>query len=163
MSIRILVTGGTLDKVYNEINGELTFGQSHIEEMLKRGRYKSDVQIEPILMKDSLEMDDEDRKQIIKKCLDCNESKILITHGTDTMVDTGKVLMDSIKGKTVVLTGAMIPYSIKSSDALFNLGYAIAATQFLSAGIYIAMNGQIFPANNVCKDLDLGIFVRTNG
>ena len=142
--IRIIVTGGTFDKEYNEINGELYFKDSHVKNMLNLGRSRLNLNIRTLMMIDSCDMDEEDRYIIVKNCEKASENKIVITHGTDTMVETAKILANSIKDKTIILTGAMIPYTFGSSDGLFNLGSAIAFVQTLPAGVYIAMNGKYF-------------------
>jgi L-asparaginase len=157
--IKIFVTGGTFDKEYNEINGELYFKKTHLHEMLELGRSQLKVEIETLMMKDSLEMSDEDRNLIVNKCFESNENRILITHGTDTMVKTAKLLAKKNIFKTIVLTGAMIPYKFGSSDGLFNLGSALSFLQSMPHGIYIAMNGNIFNWNNVKKNKKLGLFV----
>ena len=157
--IKIFVTGGTFDKEYNELNGELYFNKTHLHEMLKLGRSQLKVDIETLMMKDSLEMSNDDRNFILEKCIESNESKILITHGTDTMVKTAKLLATKIHSKTIVLTGAMIPYKFGSSDGLFNLGSALSFLQSLPIGIYIAMNGNIFRWDNVKKNKELGLFL----
>jgi len=157
--IKIFVTGGTFDKEYNEINGELYFKKTHLHEMLELGRSQLKVEIETLMMKDSLEMSDEDRDLIVKKCFESNEDRILITHGTDTMVETAKLLAKKNILKTIVLTGAMIPYKFGSSDGLFNLGSALSFLQSMPHGIYIAMNGNIFNWNNVKKNKERGLFV----
>ena len=156
--IKIFVTGGTFDKEYNELNGELYFKETHLYEMLELGRSQLKVDIETIMMKDSLEMSKNNRNTIVQKCLESNENQILITHGTDTMVKTAKLLAEKITTKTIVLTGAMIPYKFGSSDGLFNLGSALSFLQSLPKGIYIAMNGNIFNWNNVKKNKKLALF-----
>jgi len=156
--IKIFVTGGTFDKEYNELNGELYFKKTHLHEMLELGRSELKVDIETLMMKDSLDMSDADRNSIVQKCFESNENKILITHGTDTMVKTAKLLSAKITTKTIVLTGAMIPYKFGSSDGLFNLGSALSFLQSLPYGIYIAMNGNIYNWNNVKKNKELGLF-----
>ena len=158
MSIRIFVTGGTFDKEYNEITGQLFFKDSHLAEMLKLGRCRIDVDIRTLMMIDSLEMTDIDRDLIARHCEEADECQIIITHGTDTMAETAAVLSKKIKGKTVVLTGAMIPYKFGSSDGLFNLGSAIAFVQSLQPGVYVAMNGKYFNAGNVRKNKLTGEF-----
>lgn len=160
--IRIIVTGGTFDKEYNEINGELYFKDSHIKNMLNLGRSRLDLNIRTLMMIDSCDMDEEDRYIIVKNCEKASENKIVITHGTDTMVETAKILANSIKDKTIILTGAMIPYTFGSSDGLFNLGSAIAFVQTLPAGVYIAMNGKYFNWNNVRKNKKIGEFEEIN-
>ena len=158
MTIKLLITGGTIDKQYDELNGELIFTQSGVEDMLTQGRVKLDILLETVMLKDSLDMDDSDRQQILESCLACDEPQIVITHGTDTMVETSQVLATKIKDKTIVLLGAMVPYQFKNSDALFNLGCAIAAVQTLENGVYITMNGKIFNYDEVIKNKDLGEF-----
>lgn len=155
--IRIFVTGGTFDKEYNEINGELYFKDSHVSDMLRLGRCNFDVEIRT-LMVDSLEMTDDDRQIILDHCLRAKETRIVITHGTDTMEQTAATLGRAIRDKTIVLTGAMIPYTFGSSDGLFNLGSALAFVQTLEAGVYIAMNGRRFLWNAVRKNRELGVF-----
>lgn len=158
MAIRIFITGGTFDKEYNELNGELFFKDSHLPEMLKLGRSNLDVEIRTLMMIDSLGMTNDDRKLIAHHCETAKEDKIIITHGTDTMAETAKVLSEKINNKTIVLTGAMIPYKFGSSDGLFNLGSALAFVQTLPPGVYIAMNGKYFTAGNVRKNKQTGIF-----
>jgi L-asparaginase len=156
--IRIIVTGGTFDKEYNEIDGDLYFKNSHVQNMLELGRSRLDLTIRTLMMIDSCDMTNEDRTKIVKNCEKAPEKKIIITHGTDTMVQTAKMLADTIKDKTIILTGAMIPYTFGSSDGLFNLGSAIAFVQTLPAGVYIAMNGKYFIWDNVRKDKKIGEF-----
>ena len=158
MTIRLIVTGGTIDKIYNESNGELTFSDSHINEMLEQARCKVPVAISQLMLLDSLDMVDKDRESILGECIRVNESKIIITHGTDTMVETAEVLGKSVKDKTIVLLGAMIPFSLKDSDALFNLGCAMTAVQCLDPGVFITMNGRIFTWDDVKKNKQKGIF-----
>jgi L-asparaginase len=156
--IRILITGGTFDKTYNELTGELYFKDSHLPEMLKLGRSNLDLEIRTLMMIDSLHMTDEDRQIILRQCGKAPEQHIVITHGTDTMAETAGVLGRAIHGKTIVLTGAMIPYKFGSSDGLFNLGSALAFAQTLPPGVYIAMNGRYFPWDGVRKNRRTGIF-----
>ena len=158
MTIRIFVTGGTFDKEYNELTGELFFQDSHINEMLLLGRCKLDLKIRTLMLEDSLSMTDADRKIILENCLSADEDKIVITHGTDMMVATAKVLGGVITNKTIVLTGAMIPYKFGSSDGLFNLGSALAFVQTLPAGVYVSMNGKYFKWDKVQKNRKTGIF-----
>jgi L-asparaginase len=158
MQIKILITGGTIDKVYNELTGELTFGTSNLDEMLECSRSTVGINTEVLFLKDSLDMNDEDRGLILSKCLECSEDRVMVTHGTDTMVETAQLLGDKIKDKTIVLFGSMIPYSINNSDALFNLGAALSAVQNKTNGVYIAMNGQVFDFDKVEKNKALGIF-----
>ena len=156
--IRILITGGTFDKEYNELTGRLYFQESHLPEMLRLGRCRLDVELSALMMIDSLDMTDADRGRIIDECRAAPESRILITHGTDTMVTTAQVLAGEVKGKTVVLTGAMVPYKFGSSDGMFNLGTALAFVQTLAPGVYVAMNGRWFPWHSVRKNKKKGIF-----
>ena len=156
--IRIFVTGGTFDKNYDEIHGRLTFGDTHLPEMLRLGRCRLDVSIRTLMMIDSLDMTDADRELIVRHCAQSDESRIVITHGTDTMVETAAALARGVTGKTVVLTGAMIPYAFGSSDGLFNLGSAVSFAQVLPPGIYIAMNGQHFAWDRVRKNRETGVF-----
>ena len=158
MAIRIFITGGTFDKEYNELNGELFFKDSHLPEMLELGRSKVNVDIRTLMMIDSLVITKEDRELIARHCETSEENKIVITHGTDTMTDTAKILAEKIKNKTLVLTGAMIPYKFGSSDGLFNLGSALAFVQTLPDGVYIAMNGKYFNWDNVRKNKQTGMF-----
>jgi L-asparaginase len=158
MPIRIFVTGGTFDKEYNELNGELYFKDTHLHEMLRLGRSKLELEITTLMMMDSLDMNEQDRQTIAKACMDVSEKKILITHGTDTMPETAALLAGLNKDKTIVLTGAMVPYKFGSSDGLFNLGSALAFVQTLPPGVYVAMNGKIFAAENVRKNKAKGEF-----
>jgi len=158
MRIRIFVTGGTFDKEYNELNGELFFKETHLYEMLKLGRCRLAFDITTLMMIDSLDMADSDRNIILESCIGANENKIVITHGTDTMVETARIIAGSVKDKTIVLTGAMIPYKFGSSDGLFNLGSALAFVQTLPHGVYIAMNGKYFNWDNVRKNKKTGVF-----
>lgn len=159
MQIRIFVTGGTFDKEYNELEGTLFFKDTHLHEMLELGRCKVEVDIRTLMMIDSLEMTPANREIILQNCLSAKEDKIVITHGTDTMEETAKVLGKAIRNKTIVLTGAMVPYKFGSSDGLFNLGSALAFVQTLPFGVYIAMNGRYFHWDNVHKDKERGEFV----
>lgn len=152
MSIRIFVTGGTFDKEYNELDGSLYFTNTHIQEMLKLGRNKVSTEIHTLMMIDSLYMTEQDRELIANNCLNSNSDKIIITHGTDTMVETAKFIAERVKDKTIILTGAMIPYKFGSSDGLFNLGAALAYVQTLPYGVYIAMNGRYFNWDNCRKN-----------
>ena len=135
MAIRIFITGGTFDKEYNEITGQLYFNDTHMQDLLEMGRSKVPVQIRTLMMVDSLEMTDEDRSLIAYQCTQCDETQIVITHGTDTMSDTARILSEKIKDKTIVLTGAMIPIKFGSSDGLFNLGSALAFAQTLPSAV----------------------------
>lgn len=156
--IAIIATGGTFDKEYNEIDGSLFFRESHIQEMLKMGRCRVPVRIQVVMMKDSLEMDDRDRLTILEACRSAPESRIMITHGTDTMEHTARFLAERLTDKTIVLTGAMIPCAFGSSDGLFNFGSALSFAQVLPPGVFIAMNGCLFESGDVYKDRRLGIF-----
>jgi L-asparaginase len=156
--IAILVCGGTFDKRYDEITGRLFFRDTHVPEMLRLGRSRVDVSIETLMMVDSLDMTAADRGRIADRCRDVNEQRLVITHGTDTMVGTAAVLAAEVPGKTIVLTGAMIPYAFGSSDGLFNLGSALSFAQALPAGVYVAMNGTAFPWNQVRKNRASGHF-----
>lgn len=158
MAIRVFITGGTFDKEYNELDGKLFFQDTHLPEMLKLGRCNLDVELRTLMMIDSLEMGVDERELIVFQCNKSDEDKIVITHGTDTMTETAKVLAEKVKDKTVVLTGAMIPYKFGSSDGLFNLGSALAFVQTLPHGVYIAMNGKIFNWDNVRKNKQTGQF-----
>lgn len=158
MSIRIFVTGGTFDKEYNELNGSLFFKDTHLNEMLKLGRCKAPIEIRTLMMMDSIDMTDDDRETIASNCLKCDLDKIIVTHGTDTMVETAKVIAGKVKDKTIILTGAMIPYKFGSSDGLFNLGAAIGFVQTLPYGVYIAMNGRFFNWDNCRKNKKIGEF-----
>ena len=162
MSIKIFVTGGTFDKEYDEIRGQLYFNETHLPEILRLGRCTLNVQIDTLMMIDSLEMTQDDRELISRQCQSSDESMIVITHGTDTMAETAAVLAAENKDKTIVLTGAMIPYKFGSSDGLFNLGSALAFVQALPAGVYVAMNGRYFHWNNVRKNKQTGGFEEIN-
>lgn len=159
--IRIFITGGTFDKEYDELTGSLFFQDTHLPEMLRLGRCLLPVELRTLMMIDSLEMSDGDRRLITEQCRHARENRILITHGTDTMVETAAWLAKADLGKTIVLTGAMVPYKFGSSDGLFNLGSALAFVQVLPAGVYVAMNGRCFPWDRVRKDRERGVFVAT--
>ena len=163
MTIRIFITGGTFDKEYNELNGQLYFKDTHLTELLEMGRNKVPVEIRTLMMVDSLEMTDGDRDLIAHQCNTCDETRIVITHGTDTMAETAAMLAKKVKDKTVVLTGAMIPIKFGSSDGLFNLGSALAFAQSLPVGVYVAMNGRYFHWDNVRKNKETGVFEETQG
>jgi L-asparaginase len=158
MSIRLFVTGGTFDKEYDELHGTLDFRETHLPEMLKRGRCRLDVAVRTLMMIDSLDMTEEDRATIVEHCRRCDEKQIVITHGTDTMVETAQAIAATVQDKTVVLTGAMIPYAFGSSDGLFNLGSALSFVQTLPPGVYVAMNGRCFRSDDVRKNRDAGVF-----
>lgn len=158
MSIRILVTGGTFDKEYDMINGKLDFEQTHVPEMLKLGRCTITAEVRTLMMVDSLEMTDTDRELILHNCRTASEERILLTHGTDTMSQTAAFLAQANLPKTIVLTGAMIPYKFGSSDGFFNLGAALAFLQTLPHGVYVAMNGRYYHWDNVRKNRQTGFF-----
>lgn len=158
MAIRIFVTGGTFDKEYNELDGKLFFKDTHLPEMLRLGRCRINVDIRTLMLIDSLEMTDDDRQSILEHCRKVKENRIVITHGTDTVEITARVLGPAIKDKTIVLTGAMVPYKFGSSDGLFNLGSALAFVQTLAPGVYVAMNGKYFPWDYVKKNKKTGEF-----
>ena len=159
MPILILVTGGTFDKEYDELSGRLFFLDTHLPEMLRRGRCRLDVRLETAMMIDSLELDDAGRAEIVRRCHAAPEQAIVITHGTDTMVETARAIAAAGTGeRTIVLTGAMVPYAFGSSDGLFNLGSALSFVQVLPAGVYVAMNGRHFPWHSVRKNREGGVF-----
>lgn len=159
MTIKIFATGGTFDKTYDEINGQLAFiAETHVPSMLDLGRSMLDTCIETLMMVDSLQMTTEQRAYLAQCCRDTPENQIVVTHGTDTMPETARLLANEVGAKTVVLTGAMIPYRFGSSDGMFNLGSALAFAQVLPAGVYVAMNGQYFPWYNVRKNTEKGLF-----
>ena len=161
--LRLLVTGGTFDKDYDEIGGTLFFKQTHVDEMLRLGRCRVPITVETVMLVDSLQMTDADRAGIAGRCQAATETRLVITHGTDTMVETAAVLARELRGKTVVLTGAMVPYAFGSSDGLFNLGSAISYAQVLPEGVWVAMNGTHFAWDAVVKDRTAGVFVRREG
>lgn len=163
MAIKILVTGGTFDKEYDEINGRLYFKDTHLPEILKLGKCNLDIRVRTLMMIDSLDITDTDRALILSHCGQCEENRILITHGTDTMAVTAAALGEARLNKTIVLTGAMIPYKFGSSDGLFNLGSALAFVQTLPVGVYVAMNGRYFNWNNVRKNKSSGVFEEIGG
>jgi L-asparaginase len=157
--IQVFVTGGTFDKEYNYITGELYFEDTHLKEMFERGRCSLDIDVKTLMMVDSLEMTEEDRSIIVHNCSRSHTDRIIITHGTDRMVETAKALAQASINKTIVLTGAMIPYAFgTSSDGFFNLGNALAFVQTLPAGVYIAMNGRCFQWDKVTKNRSTGFF-----
>ena len=158
MPIKIFVTGGTFDKEYHELDGKLFFKKTHLAEMLSLGRSKVDVDVKTLMLIDSLDMTDEHRQEILRQCKSTKADRIVITHGTDTMEVTARALGRAIRKKTIVLTGAMVPYKFGSSDGLFNLGSALAFVQTLPQGVYIAMNGRCFKWNNVKKNRKTGVF-----
>lgn len=158
MTLRIIATGGTFDKHYNELDGTLGFAASHLPQVLARSRMTIPVALEVLTLLDSLDMHDADRERVLTSCAAAAERAIVIVHGTDTMKDTAAVLGAASLAKTIVLTGAMIPYAFANSDAMFNLGFAAAAAQTLPAGVYVAMNGQVFAWDNVIKNRSAGVF-----
>ena len=158
VTIRVLVTGGTFDKEYNELDGSLFFRRTHLPEMLRLGRSRVEVAIETLMMIDSLQMTDADRQVILERCLHSPHERIVIIHGTDTMRETAAVLGAAVLDKTIVVTGAMIPYAIANSDALFNFGFACGVAQVLPHGVYVAMNGKIFAWDKVAKNRTAGVF-----
>ncbi|MDD5657459.1 MAG: asparaginase domain-containing protein [Elusimicrobia bacterium] len=152
MAIRIIVTGGTFDKEYNELDGTLFFRRTHIPEMLRLGRCRLKIALSPLMMIDSLNMTSAHRRRVLAECLRARERHIVVTHGTDTLVETARLLGPRVEGKTVVLTGAMVPYKFGSSDGMFNLGSALSFAQSLPPGVYAAMNGRVFPWHDVRKN-----------
>ena len=158
LSIQVFVTGGTFDKAYNELNGNLFFKETHLNEMLHLGRSNLNLSIDTLMMKDSLDFVEADRALIASACNASDSERMVITHGTDTMTITALYLQKHCTNKTIVLTGAMIPYKFGSSDGLFNLGSALAFTQVLPIGVYIAMNGKYFEADKVKKNTEKGEF-----
>lgn len=158
MQIRIIVTGGTFDKEYNELNGQLFFKETHLHDMLGLGRCLLNVSVAIPMMIDSLDMTDSDREIIAAEVSKSSEERLVITHGTDTMAETAAFLAAKNYDKTIILTGAMIPYKFGSSDGLFNLGSALAFAQTLPHGVYVAMNGRYFNWDNVWKNKAIGVF-----
>jgi len=158
MTLRIIATGGTFDKHYDEIAGKLGFSKGHLAEVIQRSRITVPVQLEELPFIDSLDMQDADRQRILASVSKAAEGSVVIIHGTDTMRETAEVLGNARLDKTIVLTGAMIPYEIANSDALFNFGYASAAAQLLPAGVYVAMNGKVFTWDKVEKNRVAGVF-----
>tara|TARA_B100000902_G_scaffold341721_1_gene345315 strand:+ start:68 stop:550 length:483 start_codon:yes stop_codon:yes gene_type:complete len=156
--IKIFVTGGTFDKDYDEKNGKLFFKETHMSEILELGRSKVEVDIETLMMIDSLDMTDKERNKIVQNCINTEQRQIIITHGTDTMTKTAKEIGEEKLPKTIVITGAMIPYKFGTSDGLFNIASALAYVQTLPNGVYVAMNGRVFEYNKVKKNIDTGIF-----
>jgi L-asparaginase len=159
--LRLFVTGGTFDKEYNELTGTLAFKDTHLVEMLRLGRCRLEVSIQTLMMIDSLDMTDADRRLIVSACRQAVEARIVVTHGTDTMVETARALASDRPvghAKTIVLTGAMVPYAFGSSDGLFNLGSALSFAQVLPAGVYVAMNGRCFSWDRVRKNRETGVF-----
>ncbi len=159
--IRILITGGTFDKRYDEIGARLHFTESQVPDMLRLGRSRVDVATRTVMLVDSLDMSEADRDLIAQNCLQAPEARIVVTHGTDTMVETARAIAARVADKTVVLTGAMVPYAFGSSDGMFNLGSALSFAQVLPPGVYIAMNGRCFPWDQVRKNRKTGVFEET--
>jgi L-asparaginase len=158
MTLRIIATGGTFDKHYNELNGVLGFADSHLPEVIKRARITVPIALEVVSLLDSLDMQDADRQRVLAACQAASEKAIVIVHGTDTMRETAEVLGAAMSDKTIVFTGAMIPYEIANSDALFNFGFACGVAQALPPGVYVAMNGTIFTWDKVTKNRAAGVF-----
>jgi L-asparaginase len=158
MTLRLIATGGTFDKHYDEINGKLDFAESHLPQVIARSRMTVPVALETLPLLDSLDMQDEDRQRVLASCQASAERAIVIIHGTDTMRETAGVLGAAKLDKTIILTGAMIPYEIANSDALFNLGFACGVAQALPSGVYVAMNGKVFGWDNVTKNRAAGVF-----
>jgi len=156
--LRVIVTGGTFDKEYDELGGRLYFKDTHLHEMLRLARCRVEVAVQTLMMIDSLDMTEADRQRVVGGCRACPEARIVVTHGTDTMVETAHALDAAATGKTIVLTGAMVPYAFGSSDGLFNLGSAISFAQVLPPGVYVAMNGRVFAADHVRKNRQMGVF-----
>lgn len=158
MKIRVLITGGTFDKEYNELSGTLFFKDTHLPEMLRLARCELDLEVDRLMLIDSTEMTDADREKILARCTEAGEERVVVTHGTDTMVDTARYLGERVRDRTIVLTGAMVPYTFGSSDGLFNLGSALAFAQSLPHGVYVVMNGRHFDWHNVRKNRSTGRF-----
>ena len=160
-SILLFVTGGTFDKQYNELTGALAFKETHLVEMLRLGRCRLDVSIQTLMMIDSLDMSDADRALIVSACQQAAESRIVVTHGTDTMVETGMLLQKNLRElkAPIVLTGAMTPLGFEGSDGLQNLTESLLAARVLPAGVYVVMHNQVFPVDRVRKDRELARFV----
>ena len=159
--VRVIVTGGTFDKEYDELRGALSFRDTHLPEMLRLGRSRVDVVVDTVMMIDSLDMTAADRMRIVERCREAAEPRVVITHGTDTMVETARALATAaprLDGKTLVMTGAMVPYAFGSSDGLFNLGSALSFVQTLPEGVYVAMNGRHFAWDRVRKNKETGVF-----
>ena len=156
MSVRIICTGGTFNKIYDPLTGELTFANSQVSSLLRIARCQ--LPVTELMLIDSLEMTDRTRQQLVDSCRSTTESKLVIVHGTDTMVESASVVNDAALNKTIVFTGAMVPNSITGSDASFNLGYAIAAAQLSDTGVWVAMNAQLHRWQSVRKNRELGVF-----
>ncbi len=162
-TIRILVTGGTFDKEYDELGGRLFFKETHLPEMLRLARSRIPVELETLMMIDSLDMTEADRSRVVERCRASAQDRLVVTHGTDTMAETARALQAAALEKTVVLTGAMVPYAFGSSDGLFNLGSALSFAQVLPPGVYVAMNGRVFAGDRVRKDQQRGVFEESSG
>ena len=158
--ISILTTGGTIDKIYFDASSEFAIGDTLLRELLTEANIHDGYSLRELMRKDSLEMTDEDREIIAEAVSQTSATRLLITHGTDTMAQTAEALKD-ITGKTIVLFGAMQPARMRRSDAVFNLGFAWAAVSLLPEGVYIAMNGEVFEAGSVRKNLTAKRFERT--
>lgn len=158
MTLRILATGGTFDKHYDVIAGQLSFADSHLPQIMACARLTVPATLEELPLLDSLDMQDIDRRRVLVSCDRADETAIVVIHGTDTMADTAHLLGAAQLAKTIVLTGAMIPYAIQNSDAQFNFGFACGVAQILPHGVYVAMHGRIFDWKNVRKNRDAGIF-----
>ncbi len=158
MVIKLFITGGTIDCEQKDSGNKYIFRKTHLPKMLKQARNRVDVHLETLMLKDSIYITDSDREKILSKCKSSKEKRIVVTHGTDTMVETAQALGRNIKNKTIVILGAMMPFNQKGSDALFNLGSAITAVQLLPTGVYITMNGKIFQWNKVKKNKKLQQF-----
>ena len=160
--IKIFITGGTFDKSYDYINGKLFFEKTHLPEMIKRSKCRLDIEIETIVMKDSLDLTTKDVSMIVDSCKNEKSNRIIITHGTDTITNTAKLISNQkLINKTIILTGAMIPYAFgSSSDGFFNLGCALSFVQTLTPGVYITMQGEYFKWNEVEKNNEIGVFGR---
>jgi L-asparaginase len=163
MKIRVLITGGTFDKEYNELSGTLFFKDTHLPEMLRLARCELDLEVDRLMLIDSIEMTDADREKILARCTEAGDERVVVTHGTDTMVDTARYLGERVRDRTIVLTGAMVPYTFGSSDGLFNLGSALAFAQSLPHGVYVVMNGRHFDWHNVRKNRETGRFEEHSG
>jgi len=162
MNLRVIVTGGTFDKEYDQLKGELVFRRSHVKQILDQAKVRG-VVVEKVMLKDSLHMDQADRERILEACRACPEDRVVVTHGTDTMVDTARVIGLAGLAKTVVLVGAMVPYTVSGTDAQFNLGCAVASARLLGPGVFVAMNGRVLPFDAVRKDRAAGRFEQTTG
>jgi L-asparaginase len=158
MPIKLFVTGGTIDARYNFLTSKVDYKETHVHDMLRQARCRVEIAIEQLMLVDSNDMTAEQRQSTLEACRNAKEEKILISHGTDTMVETARLLGQNIHDKTVVLFGAMVPYAFGGSDALFNFGAALTAVQTLNKGVYITMNGKVFDWDKVTKNKELGEF-----